>query len=88
MIRMNKRMQQRTMEETDLLVGLTDPSGRLGLRVLVDAARAGDGAVQVREHDILVLVERVRQRSNGNGGRNGQPGLTLGLALDDLEAMG
>ena len=92
MIRMNKRMQARAQEETDLLVGLSDPHGDLGLRALVAAARAGDGAVQVREHDILVLVERVRRRTPGSAGynRNGHNGglSTLDEALTDLEAMG
>jgi hypothetical protein len=73
MIRMNRVMRQRAEEETDRLIPLVDPQGVLGLRALVDAARQGDGAAQVKEHDLIVLVERVRRREVGapNGYPNG-----------------
>jgi len=90
---MNRRMRARAQEETDLLVARVDPDGDLGLRALVAAARAGDGAVQVREHDILVLVERIRRRTPGavgytTNGSNGSGAPSLGEARADLEAMG
>jgi len=91
MIRMNKRMQRRAEDETNRLIPLVDPQDLLGLRALVDRARAGDGAAQVKEHDLIVLVERIRRHEGGapNGYTNGVTDPhPAWRAYVDLEEMG
>lgn len=87
---MNRHMKALAGEATDALVLLVDPDQVLGLRALVDTARRGNGAAQIREHDLQVLIERIR-RKDGNG-----PAYTNGVGDADpawrayarLEEMG
>ena len=85
MIRMNRHTHALRAEETDQFLRLLSPldlQAGADLVALVVEARAGNGHVPFREHDLAVLIER---RRNGVGTLTPQQ---MALTLDELEAMG
>jgi len=65
MIRAHQAMLLRARGHTDRMLLLLDPDEQLGLKALVDARRAQDGAVPFPEHAVQAVLERLA-RANGH----------------------
>jgi len=82
-IRMNRHMHAVALAQTDVLVGVLDPDGSLGLLGVLTQTRDGNGALPWREHDFQALLERLARQSGqfGSPAGNGVTAPALRQAL-------